>query len=167
MTTDYKQTTGYKHFRTRSILLFAFLLSSTLTFSQLWTNPITGTNPNTANPYTTGQSFDPNITVSGIGRGAGIVGTNANDRYNANSWNTGALDLTAYFEFTLTPNATCSINFTNFIYTGQASGTGPTSFAFRSSVDGFTANIGTPNAGGTTIDLSAPGFQGVGGAITF
>lgn len=167
MTTNYKLTKSPKSLQTKTTLFVSFLLVSAIGFSQLWTNPITGTNPNTANPYTTGQSFDSNVSVSGIGRGPGATGTNANDRYNANSWNTGAIDLTAYFEFTLTPNASCSINFTNFIYTGQASGTGATSFAFRSSVDGFTANIGTPNAGGTTIDLSAPAFQGVSGAITF
>jgi len=51
----------------------------------IFTNPITGTNPNTSNPYTTGQIVDPNLTVSGIGRGTGINGNNANDRYNANS----------------------------------------------------------------------------------
>jgi len=133
----------------------------------IWTNPITGTNPNTSNPYTTGQTFDANITVSGIGRGAGATGTNANDRYNANSWNTVGIDLTAYFEFTLTPNVGCEIDFTSFVYTGQASGTGPTSFAFRSSVDAFASNIGAPTAGGTTISLAAGAYQNITTAITF
>jgi hypothetical protein len=97
----------------------------------IWTNPITGTNPNTDNPYTTGQTVDPNITVSGIVRGTGATGANANNRYNASSWDTGALDLTAYFEWTLTPNVGCEIDFTSFVYTGQASGTGPTKFVFQ------------------------------------
>jgi hypothetical protein len=133
----------------------------------IWTNPITGTNPNTSNPYTTGDVADPSITVSGIGRGAGAVGTAANDRYNANSWNTAGIDLTAYFEFTLTPDPGCEIDFTSFVYTAQASGTGPTSFAIRSSLDGFVANIGTPNATGTTISLAAGIYQNITTAITF
>lgn len=151
----------------RLSLLLLFSLITLNLLSQIWSNPITGTNPNTSNPYTVGQTFDPNITVSGIGRGAGATGTNANDRYNANSWNTAAIDLTAYFEFTITPNSGCTIDFTNFIYTAQASGTGATSFAFRSSLDGFASNIGTPTSTGATIDLSAAAYQGIGSAITF
>ncbi len=78
----------------------------------IFTNPINGTNPNASNPFTSGQTVDPNITVSGIGRGAGITGTNATDRYNANSWNTASIDLTAYFEFTYcTPNVGYEIDF--------------------------------------------------------
>ncbi len=135
--------------------------------AQLWANPITGTNPNTANPYTTGQTVLPNITVSGIGRGAGIVGTNAANRYNANSWNTATLDPTAYFSFTLTPGPGFTINFENFVYTAESSNTGATSFAFRSSVDSFAANIGTPTATGATIVLGAPSYQGVSSPIEF
>lgn len=152
----------------RIILFVLFITVAAYGWGQsIWTNPITGTNPNTSNPYTIGQTVDPNISVSGIGRGAGIVGSNANDRYNANSWNTTTIDLTAYFEFTLTPNATFCLNFTNFNYTGQVSGTGATSFAFRSSLDGFTTNIGTPNATGTTIDLSSASYQNLTSAVTF
>lgn len=72
---------------------------------QIFTNPITATNPNTANPFTAGQTFDPNITVSGIGRGTGIAGQNANNRYNASGWSTTTIDLNDYYEFTLTPLA--------------------------------------------------------------
>ncbi|HEY1038099.1 MAG TPA: gliding motility-associated C-terminal domain-containing protein [Bacteroidia bacterium] len=145
--------------------IVAILLTGNV-FGQIFSNTITGTNPNTANPYTTGQIVDANITVSGIGRGPGITGTNANNRYNANGWSTGAIDLNDYFEFTLTPNSGCSINFTNFIYASQVSSGSP-SHAFRSSVDGFTANIGTPATTGATIDLSAAAYQNVSSAITF
>ena len=133
----------------------------------IFTNPITGTNPNTSNPYTIGQTPDPNIAVSGIGRGSGINGTNANDRYNANGWDTGTLDPTAYFTFTLTPNSGYEIDFVSFVYTGQASGTGATSVALRSSLDGFASNIGSPTIVGTTIDLSGAQFQGVSVPIEF
>lgn len=152
----------------KNLFLFLVILVSFNSLSQsIWTNAITGTNPNTANPYTTGQTFNANITVSGIGRGPGITGTNANDRYNANNWNTVSIDMTAYFEFTLTPISGCEINFTSFVYLSAASGTGPTNFAIRSSVDGYAANIGAPTATGTTIDLSSGTYQNITGAITF
>lgn len=152
----------------KSILISVLFLNLTFAWGQsIFTNPITGTNPNTSNPYIIGQTTDANITVSGIGRGAGATSTNANDRYNANSWNTAAIDLSAYFEWTLTPSAGCDIDFVSFVYTGQASGTGPTSFAIKSSYDAYTANIGTPTAGGTTISLAAASYQNVSSAITF
>ncbi len=134
----------------------------------IFDNPITGTNPNTANPYITGQTVDPNLTVSGIGRGSGITGSNANNRYNANGWTTGApVDLADYFEFVLTPSASYKINFVSLVYTGQASGSGPTAFAFRSSLDGFVGDIGTPIETGATIDLSGATYQNITAAITF
>ncbi|MCF6131733.1 choice-of-anchor D domain-containing protein [Flavobacterium wongokense] len=148
-------------------ILFVALLISTLSWGQsIFTNPITGTNPNTANPYTTGQTFNANITVSGIGRGSGIPGSNANNRYNSNGWSTGAIDLTDYYEFTLTPNGGYEINFVSFVYTSTLSSGSP-NFAFRSSVDGYASNIGTPTAAGTTISLSAAAYQNVTSAITF
>jgi hypothetical protein len=133
----------------------------------VFTNPITGTNPNTDNPYTIGQLLSPAITVSGIGRGTGISGAAANNRYNASSWNTAALDPDAYFEFTLTPNAGIAINFTSFVYTSQVSNATIANFSFRSSLDAFTADIGIASATGATIDLSLPAYQNIAAAITF
>lgn len=133
----------------------------------IFSNPITGTNPNTANPYTAGQTVVPNITVSGIGRGSGITGANTNNRYNATGWNVGALSNTRYFEFTLTPSAGYAIKFTGFEYEGQKSGSGPENFAFRSSLDNFAANIGTATAAGTTISLAAATYQNITQPITF
>lgn len=133
----------------------------------IFTNPITGTNPNTSNPYTAGQTFDANITVSGIGRGSGINGTNSNDRFNATGWSSGGLDLNDYFTWTLTPNAGYKISFDNFVYTSQASATGPVNFAFRSSVDSFGSNIGSPSVGGTTISLAAAAYQNVTAPMEF
>lgn len=150
-----------------SFLILLLIATAGTAQGQIFSNQILGTNPNASNPFTDGQVVAANLTVSGIGRGAGINGTNANNRYNANSWDTPSLDETAYFEFVLTPNEGYAIDFTNFIYTGQASGTGATSFAFRSSVDGFTSNVGSPTATGVTIDLSGESFQGISSAITF
>jgi len=148
-----------------SLLVF-FLLG--FSFGQsIFTNPITGINPNTANPYLTGQVVDANITASGIGRGIGIVSNNGNDRYNARGWNTAAFDNTAYFEFTITPNAGYEIDFVSFVYTSQRSNVSIANFAFRSSIDGFTTNIGAPDFDGITIDLSDIVFQDINTPITF
>ncbi|NDI98744.1 T9SS sorting signal type C domain-containing protein [Flavobacterium sp. LaA7.5] len=153
-------------FQVIATLLFCIMFSVSWGQS-IFTNSITDSNPSASNPYTSGQVVNANITASGIGRGSGIGANAGSGRYNANSWNTSSLDATAYFQFTITPNAGYKINFVSFVYTGQASGTGPSSFAVRSSLDGYTANIGSPSASGTTISLSAAAYQNITTAITF
>lgn len=148
-------------------LLAGLLFVGTCISAQsIWNNPITDTDPSLSNPYTNGQVVDPNLNVSGILRGSGISASSAMNRYSAINWNS-VFDLSDYFEFTLTPNAGFVLNLTSFVYTGQASGTGPTTFTFRSSLDGYSVNIGTPSATGTAIDLSAPSYQNLTGSITF
>ncbi|AOS84234.1 hypothetical protein BIU88_08880 [Chlorobaculum limnaeum] len=129
-------------------------------------NPITGTNPGADNPYVTGLSGNANITASGIGRGAGITGNTGADRYNAKNWSL-PFDANDYFTFTLDAKDGYEINFTSFEYHAQRSTTGPTSFAFRSSIDGFATDIGTPTAAGTTIDLPGDKFYNLTDPIEF
>lgn len=157
----------YYFYKTLFFCLSFCFATHSLAWGQIFGNPITGPNPNTADPYITGQTVDINLTVSGIGRGAGIAGVNANDRYNARDWNGITLAPNDYFEFTLTPNAGYQIDFSNFVYTGQASATGATNVAFRSSIDAFATDIGTATITGTTIDLTGAAFQNITTAITF
>ncbi|MFH6767543.1 hypothetical protein V8G56_02255 [Gaetbulibacter aquiaggeris] len=155
-------------------LSFLIVFFGTIHFGfgqSIFTNPITGTAilPILGTPYTTGQTIDPNITVSGIGIGPGVTGVSTNNAYNASSWGLlTSVTLDKYFEFTITPNAGYEIDFVNFVYTGIASnGNGPASFQFRSSVDGFVAPIGTPTATGATINLSGLPYQNITTPITF
>ena len=148
-------------------LLFCFFIPSLSIGQSIFSNPIDGVNPNDSNPYTIGQIVSPDITVSGIGRGSGIFGINANNRYDARSWKADELDSNTYFEFSLTPNPTKKIDFVSFVYTGQISENGPTRFAFRSSVDGFTSDVGTVLASGATVSLSSSSFQNISSTITF
>jgi hypothetical protein len=150
------------------LVIWALMLMSVEAASgqAIFSNPITGTNPNTSNPYTTGQVVNASITVSGIGRGSGITGSNATNEYSAIGWNSSSLDANDYFEFILTPNNCHSINFLSFTYTSTISGGAP-SFAFRSSIDNYSSNIGTPNKDGTTISLTGASYQGISAPIRF
>jgi hypothetical protein len=142
--------------RTSALFVYFLFLANTISFSQVWTNPITGTNPNLSNPYTTGDVTNSNISVSGIGRGSGIVSDNANNRYNASSWNTATLDLTAYFTFTmLKVSASIDFDLTSFTYTSQSSNVNLNQFAVRSSLDGFASDLATPPSTGGTVTLGA------------
>lgn len=134
----------------------------------IFANDITSGDPAASNPYTTGQTVAANLGVSGIGRGNGLtLAAVSAGRYNASGWSLSGLDANDYYEFILTPNTGYEIDFTNFVYTGAVSGSGPSTYVFRSSRDNFTANIGSPTATGTTIDLTAETFQGVSSAISF
>ncbi|MGK4567538.1 hypothetical protein [Flavobacterium sp. 3HN19-14] len=136
-------------------------------YNPIFVNQITATNPSALNPFTTGQIVDTNLTVSGIGRSAALTAVSAADRYAASGFNTPSYDATRYFEFTITPNPGYEIDFSNFIYTGQASGSRPTAFSFRSSVDNYASEIGTPAAVGANISLAAAAYQDIAAPITF
>ena len=133
----------------------------------IWSNGITDGTPYLYNPYTIGDNVPAGtyIDVSGIGRGSGIGGNAATGRYNANGWGL-TFDSNDYFYFTITPKAGYKLNLTNFVYSGQASGTGPNTYAVKSSADNYTATIAGAGASGT-INLSAGTYQNVTQPITF
>lgn len=140
----------------RVLLFFFATLEVGLIHGQsIWSNPITGNDPGLSNPYTTGDAVDMDISVSGIGSGVGVTGNAGDDRYNARGWNSNSFNIGDYFSFTLTPNDKYKITFGSFVYSAEVSGTGPSSFVFRSSLDGFTVNLGSPTSSGATIDLSS------------
>lgn len=152
-------------------MFFAMAFSGTVAQS-IFENPITGTNPNTANPYTAGQIVNAGITVSGIGRGTGITGSNTNNRYNATGWNSASFDANDYFEFILTPGSGAVISFISAGFTLQNSASGPlTNWVLRSSKDGFSSDIGSLSSSSTgvlnSVDLSSPVFQSINAVITF
>lgn len=154
-----------------SLATLVFLVATASVRGQsIWSNPISSSTASNFNPYTTDDSYDPNITVSGIGRGTGITGNaGGGGVYDAFGWTSSASpDPDDYYSFTLTPNTGRKISFNSFIYTGKANVSGaPNAFAFRSSLDAFTANIGTANENGTTLALSAAAYQNVVAPITF
>lgn len=140
----------------------------------IFANPITGSSPGNSNPYTTNQTFNANISVSGIGRGTGVTGATGNDRYNTTSWTTTtAIDVNDYFEFILTPNIGYKINFDNLNFTFQRSNSGPSVFKVRSSLDAFATDLGTYNNTGdnspsnVTLQLTGAEFDEISSAITF
>jgi hypothetical protein len=154
----------------RSLVVPALLLLAPFAWGQsIWTNPINNTPSAAQDPYTLEQTVAANITVSGIGRGPGISWVSGSGRFNSNGWTTSssAFDTNDYYYFTITPQAGFSINLSSFVYTGEASSSGPSQFAFRSSVDNYTNNIGTATVGGTTISLSAASYQNITSDITF
>ena len=158
---------------TRTLLLVALLMTTSLSWGQsIWTNDINGNNPSDTNPFTDGDVKNANITVSGIGM-TGLQANAGNNAYNAKAFPTSStINTGSYFSFTLTPNTTYAINFASLVFSRQRSGTGPLTWAIRSSADNYAANIGATFSPGTsngseTISLTGAAFQNITTAITF
>jgi cysteine-rich repeat protein len=91
---------------------------------------------------------DVTLTATGVtnpvmSRGAGVTAAAAGGVFSGSSWNTATLDDTAFYSFTLTPEAGVSMTMLSFVFGDQRSGTGPTQWTLRSSLDSFTADIAT------------------------
>ncbi|MEP7277632.1 MAG: hypothetical protein ABI813_03220, partial [Bacteroidota bacterium] len=67
--------------------------------------------------------------------------------YGQNGWPSGALNTAKYLQFSLTPSAGYQLDISTLVLrirrsnTGSPAGSGPTSWALRSSLDGFTTDI--------------------------
>ena len=79
--------------------------------------------------------------------------TGASDADNNYANLTGAIDLTKYYEVKISPNFAGNIDFKKLTFDVQRSGTGPRSYAVRSSIDNFASNL-TDSIGASNTDLS-------------
>lgn len=118
------------------------------------------------------------ITLGTIGLGSSIVSGafNSNVEYfGEGGWPTGAIDLNAYVEFTLTANSSYYLSLTNVYLvqrrssTGSA-GAGPNQWSLRSSLDNYTTDItsGSMTSSYTTYSVSLPAaYQSIPTTVTF
>jgi len=124
-------------------------LASAAHAAPIWSNDITG--DSSTNPYNIGNTTAANITVSGLTAGDGPTANAGAGRFNFR-WNNS----NGYFQWTLQPNAGYAIDFTNITGQWQRSGTGPTSYVVRTSLDGYTAVLAS---GSITGEGSATSFN--------
>lgn len=185
-------------------LSFGQAFTATYDFASIPSSATNGTTDPTTPPSVAGLSFN-NFTAtvpsapatftgsSGAGRfsypNQPTGATNADNNY-ANL--TGSIDLTNYFEFTVTPNAGTTYDLTSVTFRHQRSGTGPRTYAVRSSRDSYASNLAasinpanaelsvqagnvffrvndanTAGQNGSTITLDATNFSGLTGPVTF
>ena len=149
-------------------ILFLFFSLQNKSFAQeIFSNQIIDPNPSSYNPFNSNQYTDAHLYATGIGRGSGITPVIGSDRYNAANFSSTVRDTSDYFRFIMIPDSLYQINFSSFEYVGVNSVLGPTVFSLRSSLNGFSTSIGTANATGTSISLTAINFQNIRGPIEF
>lgn len=141
--------------------------------AQITTYDFNGAPGNQASTAASGVAA--NLTSSAISRGSGVfsfLAFSANS-INAYGWTTGSTPgANDYYTFTITPDSGFKVSFTNIQYNVQRDGDGPTTGVVRSSLDGFTSNIGSPfaittTATAQTIDLSGAAYQNLTSPIEF
>lgn len=137
----------------------------------IWQNPVLSPSTiNSSSPFMVGDIVASNLSVSGISKGSVPSAVTSSNIYEASGWTSGSLNANAYFQFTLTPANGYMINLTSFSYSGVARSNGfasaPNNFAVRSSLDGYTTNIGSVGANGS-VDLSGINYQAIASPVTF
>lgn len=120
-----------------------------------------------------------NITASSASLGSSIVSASFNsgsEYYGQDGWPSGAIDPNAYFQFSVSPNTgyylvlntvTMAIRRSN---TGTPDGAGPNNWTLRSSLDGYTSNLGSSSQTDSyvTYTVTLPSaFQALGSGVTF
>lgn len=130
------------------LLLFFALFSITVLQAQILTFEFSALAGNEA---TANSNFNnANLTGATISRGAGLTAAANGGRYNATSWAltsiANAVTGNDYMQFTVSPNAGFNFDVTSIVVSLQRSATGPRGIALRSSVDGYTANLGGEQA---------------------
>lgn len=110
-----------------------------LSGQNIWSNPISGTDPSNSNPYTTGDTYNSTlVNVSGIGFSSGLTKNAGDHRYNTKGWVVNNLGDNKYFYLMLSPTTGNYLHFTAFNFSYQSSSTGPTQYEVRVSTNNFT-----------------------------
>lgn len=104
------------------------------------------------------------------------VFNSAGEYYGEDGWPTGAINTSAYIEFSISPNTGYQLDLSSISLrirrsnTGTPQGSGPTSWSLRSSLDGFAANINSNSLVHTYNNYTVPlgsSFLNVYTTITF
>ena len=148
------------------LALFAIIISLSAynqsTFGWNFGTDAANANPSSGTPV-------PGLTISGVSQGnnngtttlltttsasgtyAGASGQfNAGAAARVGTLNTAATG-SAYFEFTLTPDAGKTVSITNINFGSRSTGTGPQAYTIRTSLDGFASDAATATLPTTSV----------------
>jgi hypothetical protein len=151
-------------------LCFVLLISQFMTPAFGQTTIADWTYGTSAAPTTT----DPHATVpSALYTTTPTTPSISGSRFRAQGWNVSSLDLTRYFEVSITPNASYSLTATQFLFNVQNTGAAgaPNQYAVAVSTDNFTTSStlgsGAVTGSPTTITLPVTTVVGVVVKTTF
>ncbi|GAB2604643.1 endonuclease/exonuclease/phosphatase family protein [Spirosoma areae] len=127
-----------------------------------------------------------NVSATNATIGSGVTGPTypqgnpaAGKAFSGSGWNVPSFDANKYVQVSLSPAASYTMTLTQLAFDEQRSGTGPTTWSLRSSLDNFAADLNTtpssttsPTSNGSfttrVVSLSATtGFQNLSAPVTF
>lgn len=166
------QKKGERMYQTLGILGGTILLASNLN-AQIVSYSFTGAAGNESSYSSDNQPSG--ALASSFTRGGGVNAASAAEAFSASAWSTGELGLDDYFTFSLTPASGYEVSLTELQLDERRSGTGIRDWVVRSSLDAFTADIGTVfSVPDTTVmrtdqsvSLAGGTFDQIGGPIEF
>lgn len=160
-----------KNLLTTITLASASLLANAQSFSGMY--PFTSVSTSTATGNTGTTDPTPVPTAVGVTFGSfSAVGTPSNTSaggvFAFSGWTTGAtngndtysamtqtVDLTKYYDVTLTPQVGYEVSLTSITFNMNRSGTGPRTFVWRSNKDGFASNLSASAGTNTNVSVQA------------
>lgn len=86
-----------------------------------------------------------NATFSVMSRGSGVTASVGANTFSSTGWSTSGIDLTDYYEFSITVAGLDLVTLTNLTFAERRSGTGIRDISVRSSLDAFAVDILTTN----------------------
>ncbi len=144
--------------------LLANAQSFTATYSFAATSSVTGTTDPTPPPVITGITCGSFVAV-GTNTANGSAG-----RFSFNGWPIatlsgttsaasysamgGSIDLTKYYEVMMSPTAGYAVTLDSIVFLSRRTGTGPRSFAIRSSVDAYANNLPASVPSSTLLSIA-------------
>lgn len=147
-----------------SATLLANAQSFTATYSFAATSSVTGTTDPTPPPVITGITCGSFVAV-GTNTANGSAG-----RFSFNGWPIatlsgttsaasysamgGSIDLTKYYEVMMSPTAGYAVTLDSIVFLSRRTGTGPRSFAIRSSVDAYANNLPASVPSSTLLSIA-------------
>jgi hypothetical protein len=130
--------------------------------------------PGSVFPTSVGAQITASNTT--MGSDVGSLGFSGSDFFGQDGWPSGAIDLNAYLQVTVSPGTGYYLVLNSISFslrrstTGTAAGSGPQSWSLRSSLDGYTSDLltGTLNLSYQTFSISLPAaFQTLSNSVTF
>ena len=126
-----------------------------VTYTFVNTTTTTGTTDPTPVPTAPGVTFG-SFSANGVS-----ANSTAGGRFAYSGWNTTTpgVDSSRYYELTLAPMSGMSLGLDSISFGLRRTGTGPRDFSLRSSLDGFTSDLGTSSATSPEISIQGNAFR--------
>lgn len=133
--------------KTLSLLFLLTVAGTTDGFAQVVNSPssvrsVSGTNPNTSNPFAARQESPATIGSTGAGPGTHLFTTTQANVFRSSGWTSGNnANADKYFQWVVQPGRNTALSAGNIRFTLFRNEAGPRAYTLRSSLDSFSSDL--------------------------